>query len=55
MQIHAWIYPHFSTNVCFVAQDELKEEQLGSDCNCSLRSMAESLWGFKGRPQNLAV
>ena len=28
MQIHAGIYPNFSTNVRFVAEDELKEEQL---------------------------
>ena len=55
MQIHAGIYPNFSTNVRFVPEDELKEEQLRSDCNCSLRSMAESWWGFKGRPQNLAI
>ena len=28
VQIHAGIYPNFSTNVCFVAEDELIEEQL---------------------------
>ena len=39
MQINAVIYPNFSTNVRFVAEDELKEEQLRSDCNCSLRSI----------------
>ena len=27
-QIHAGIYPNFSTNVRFVAEDELREEQL---------------------------
>ena len=55
MQIYAGIYPNFSTNICFVAEDHLMEEQLWSDCNCSLRSMAESLWGFKVKPQNLAI
>ena len=28
MQIHARIYPDFSTNVRFVAEDELKKERL---------------------------
>ena len=28
MQIHAGLYPNFSTNIRFLAEDKLKEEQL---------------------------